>query len=71
MTQLTDKMEGLRRKNTYQMSPSEIAEDAIKFKRHPNPAFNDGFDTGFNTAITAAIALVKAEAAVVGDWEGE
>jgi len=71
MTSLTDKMEGLRRKNTNQMSPSEIAEDALKFKRHPNPAFNDGFDTGFNTAITASVALAKAEAVVVGDWEAE
>ena len=50
MTQLTDKMEGLRLKQG----------EAVPFQA-----------IHFNQAIDECIALVKAEAAVVGDWEGE
>ena len=50
MTQLTDKLEGLRLKQG----------EAVPFQA-----------IHFNEAIDKCIALVKAEAAVAGDWEAE
>ena len=60
MTTLTDKMEGLR------VPEKEITRD-------PELGFpisqQDFIAEGINQALDKCIALVKAEAAVVGDWE--
>ena len=59
MTQLTDKMEGLRRKENALEDQSVC--DSLYREQQQNIGFNQGVD--------ASIAL--AEAAVVGDWEAE
>ena len=55
MTQLTDKMEGLKQK---EIEPTRDYQQKLLV-------------LGCNTGIDHCIALAKAEAAVVGDWEAE
>jgi hypothetical protein len=56
MTQLIDKMKVLRKKNS-------------SIKNFTSSGYYN--QQGFNQALDKCIALVKAEAAVVGDWEVE
>lgn len=60
MTSLTDKMETLRKDtpNEFDIGSERSTPKIIR-------------DNGFNYGVDAAIDLVKAEAAVVGDWEVE
>ena len=60
MTQLTDKMEGLI-KDTPNMFDIGSERSTPKIIR----------DNGFNQGVTASIGVIKAETAVVGDWEAE
>jgi hypothetical protein len=56
MTQLTDKMEGLR---------ANYVDHICRFNDAPQTC------ECYGLAVDASIALVKAEEAVVGDWEAE
>jgi len=60
MTSLTDKMEKLRKDtpNEFDIGSERSTPKIIR-------------DNGFNQGVEASIALVKAEEAVVGDWEAD
>ena len=60
-----EKLDGNKRKSIAVMSPDEIVSDALKFKRHPNQAFNDGHATGYNQALTSIITRYKEELKVL------